>query len=273
MAETTRNETVTCAICVGVFDLADVVPGAVLHGPLLEKIRAKAPEWRETSYLCLPDLHRLRHEYLAESLTTEHQELNTLQQEVLASIEQNEAIARNINDEFDDERSFGDRLADQVASFGGSWKFIIIFGIILFAWILFNTILLLTMRNTFDPYPYILLNLILSCVASIQAPVIMMSQNRQEIKDRKRAEQDFKTNLKAELEIRTLHAKIDELITHQWQRLLDIQQMQMDLMEEMGSHHAWEREQHQESLAAGDETSLGGLPNPVEQSHEKDPGR
>ena len=127
-----------------------------------------------------------------------------------------------------------------MAEFGGSWRFIIIFGVILFIWIVINAAVL--MNKGFDPYPFILLNLILSCIASIQAPVIMMSQNRQEAKDRLRSEQDFRTNLKAEMEIRILHAKIDELLTHQWQRLLEIQQIEMGMMEELTTHHTWEKE-------------------------------
>ena len=118
-----------------------------------------------------------------------------------------------------------------MASFGGSWAFIIIFGSVLLAWIVVNSVVL--MRRPFDPYPYILLNLILSCLAAIQAPIIMMSQNRQEARDRLRAEHDYEVNLKAEIEIRQLHVKLDQLINHSWHRLLDIQQVQIDLMEEL----------------------------------------
>ena len=127
----------------------------------------------------------------------------------------------------------GDKIADKVAAFGGSWRFIILFGLGIGAWIIFNTIHLIS--NPFDPYPYIFLNLIAGIFAALQAPVIMMSQNRQESKDRFRAEQDFQTNLKAELEIRYVHDKLDYLLMHQWQRLLEIQELQMDLMEQLGT--------------------------------------
>jgi uncharacterized membrane protein len=118
-----------------------------------------------------------------------------------------------------------------VARFGGSWAFIISFGIFLLLWMAVNSFFLL--RKPFDPYPFILLNLILSSIAALQAPIIMMSQNRQEAKDRLRAEHDYQVNLKAELEIRLLSERIDTLISHQWQRLLEIQQIQVELMQEL----------------------------------------
>jgi len=123
----------------------------------------------------------------------------------------------------------GERVADRVAEFGGSWSFIVLFWTVLGGWIILNSVSLLT--HPFDPYPYILLNLVLSCLAAIQAPIIMMSQNRQEARDRLRAEHDYGVNLKAELEIRHLVARIDQLVTHQWQRLLEIQRLQLELLE------------------------------------------
>jgi uncharacterized membrane protein len=133
--------------------------------------------------------------------------------------------------EFEEKRTLGQRLADRLAAFGGSWKFILIFMSILFGWIILNSIILITRR--FDPFPFILLNLVLSCLAALQAPVIMMSQNRQEAKDRLRAQHDYQINLKAEIEIRSLHEKIDHLIFKQWQRLLEIQEIQTELMAEL----------------------------------------
>lgn len=124
----------------------------------------------------------------------------------------------------------GQRIADKVAAFGGSWKFIIIFAGIIFSWVLINTFILI--KKPFDPYPFILLNLVLSCLAALQAPVIMMSQNRQSAKDRYQAEHDYQVNLKSELEIRHLHDKID-FITHQWIKLMETQEMQMEIMEEL----------------------------------------
>jgi uncharacterized membrane protein len=118
-----------------------------------------------------------------------------------------------------------------VASFGGSWRFILVFAAVMVAWMALNTWLLA--QEAFDPFPYILLNLMLSCLAAVQAPVIMMSQNRQEARDRARARNDYLVNLKAELEIRLLHEKLDHLLRHQWERLLEIQEIQIELMNEL----------------------------------------
>jgi len=139
-------------------------------------------------------------------------------------------IATNINVEFERQLTLGERIADKVAEFGGSWVFISTFAAVLVGWIGINSASLLA--QPFDPYPYILLNLVLSCLAAVQAPVIMMSQNRQEAKDRLRGEHDYRVNLKAEIEIRHIIVKLDQLVTHQWQRLLEIQRLQLELLEE-----------------------------------------
>jgi uncharacterized membrane protein len=128
-------------------------------------------------------------------------------------------------------RTVGQKVADKVAAFGGSWKFIILFGVFILLWILANIYIL--MNKGFDPYPFILLNLILSCLAALQAPVIMMSQNRQEEKDRERAKKDYMINLKSELEIRMLHEKLDHLIMHQQEELIEIQKVQIEMMNDI----------------------------------------
>lgn len=160
-------------------------------------------------------------------------ELSHLEVDVLKSINSNELLSENIEPEMNEKFSFGERLSDRIASFGGSWPFITLFFTFLFTWMGINVFLLAT--RAFDPYPFILLNLVLSCLAAIQAPIIMMSQNRQEARDRIRAEHDYKINLKAELEIRLLHEKVDHLLLQQNQRLLEIQQIQIDLMEDIMS--------------------------------------
>ena len=142
-----------------------------------------------------------------------------------------ETLAQDVEARVPEEASLGERLADQIADFGGSWTFILLFGGVILVWVLINTIVLL--GRAFDPYPFILLNLFLSCLAALQAPVIMMSQNRQEARDRLRSENDYRVNLKAELEIRQLHEKLDHLLQHQWQRLMEIQQIQIELMNEI----------------------------------------
>jgi uncharacterized membrane protein len=166
-------------------------------------------------------------------LERERGEISDLEKQVVASLANEETISRNIEEAWEDQRTFGERLADDVAEFGGSWKFIVSFAGVLVLWIALN--LWAAASAAFDPYPFILLNLVLSCLAAIQAPIIMMSQKRQEAKDRLRSENDYRVNLKAELEIRHLHEKVDHLISRQWERLAEIQQIQLEIMEDLAA--------------------------------------
>jgi uncharacterized membrane protein len=221
----------TCPICNLTKPIIDGRPADFVHGPVSDLIRKQYPDWGPGRQICSSCLRNFRMAYVEDTLQGQKGNLTDLEKEVLDSMKEQEILSRNINPEFDKELTFGQRLADRVASFGGSWRFIIIFAVILGLWVIINSIALL--RRPFDPYPYILLNLFLSCLAAIQAPIIMMSQNRQESKDRLRAEHDYQVNLKAEIEIRQLHIKLDQLINHSWERLLEIQQIQVDLMNEM----------------------------------------
>jgi uncharacterized membrane protein len=224
------QQTVVCQICNQPKHLNEVLPVELIRPAIAEVIRKAHPEWPPGGYICLGDLNRYRTQYVQEVLEQEGGELSELEQQVVESLHEQELLSTDINAQFDRELTLGQRVADTVAEFGGSWRFISMFALVLLLWILANSAVLLW--RPFDPYPFILLNLVLSCLAAIQAPVIMMSQNRQEAKDRLQAENDYRVNLKAELEIRHLNAKMDLLLTHQWQRLLEIQQIQMDLMEE-----------------------------------------
>lgn len=168
--------------------------------------------------------------YLLELLKSENEHIAKLHDIVRKAIEEEALISSRLTTEERDDRTFGEKLSDKVASFGGSWKFIILFMLGLMAWIVFNS---LEGNKSFDPYPYILLNLILSCIAAIQAPIIMMSQNRQEAKDRKRAINDYLVNLKSEIEIRNLHEKVDLSVSDQYKHLCDIQQRQLELLEQI----------------------------------------
>ncbi len=203
----------------------------LIRPSLLEFIKKKLPDLDSKAFICLDDLGEFRKDYIKEVLEDEIGELSALDQEVIESLEQHEILSSDISKQFEKKLTFGERLSDHIASFGGSWRFIILFGAVLFGWIILNAILLL--NRGFDPYPFILLNLILSCLAAIQAPIIMMSQNRAEARDRLRAENDYKVNLKAELEIRHLHEKIDHLLRRQYNRLFEIQQIQIELLEEI----------------------------------------
>src|SRR6266568_6242228 len=203
----------------------------LIRPSLFEFIKKKFPDLDGKAFICLDDLGEFRKDYIKEVLEDEIGELSALDQEGVESLEQHEILSSDIEKQFEKKLTFGERLSDHIASFGGSWRFIILFGTVLFGWIILNAILLL--NRGFDPYPFILLNLILSCLAAIQAPIIMMSQNRSEARDRLRAENDYKVNLKAELEIRHLHEKIDHLLRRQYNRLFEIQQIQVELLEEI----------------------------------------
>jgi uncharacterized membrane protein len=207
----------------------EAVHADIVHGPVADLIARSHPTWARQNDLCRTCLNRYRAQYVADVLEAQKGELSALDAEVIRSLTEHEVVSREIGVQYDAQLTTGERVADRVAEFGGSWRFILIFAAVLVGWIALNSALLL--RDAFDPYPYILLNLVLSCLAAVQAPIIMMSQNRQEARDRLRAEHDYRVNLKAELEIRHLHWKMDQLLTLQWRRLLEIQQIQTDLME------------------------------------------
>ena len=220
---------VVCQICKENKKLNEMLSGELVRPSLVEMIQKKYPDWSSEGFICRSDLARFRTEYIQSLVEKEKGELSTLELDVIRSLKEQELLSKNVNVEFDGRSTIGERVADKVAEFGGSWCFITIFTVVIVAWIIMNSIVLFL--RPFDPYPFILLNLVLSCVAAMQAPIIMMSQNRQEAKDRLRSEHDYQINLKAELEIRYLHEKIDHLLAQQWQRLVEIQQIQMDLME------------------------------------------
>jgi len=223
---------IQCPICREPRRPREIIHGDLVSAPLCKVIQAAHPEWTDQDVICLSCLNRFRARYVTESLEAQIGELTTLDQEVVKSLREQELISENLNVESDAQRTLGQRIADRVAEFGGSWSFILTFGLVLVVWIAINTLAVL--RRPFDPFPYILLNLVLSCLAAVQAPIIMMSQNRQEARDRLRAENDYRVNLKAELEIRHLHEKLDYLIRNQWERLMEVQQIQLELMNELG---------------------------------------
>ncbi len=232
----TENKRNVCAVCGKSFPRRELVPGAALRDVIAGEIARDHPDFSPEKYVCRTDVMQYRSKYVHLLLESEKGELTTLEQEVLHSIREHELLAKNTDAEFEQKWTFGERLADRMADFGGSWTFLICFGAFLAFWIMLNAFVL-TARPP-DPYPFILLNLILSCLAAIQAPIIMMSQNRQEAKDRLRAQHDYQVNLKAELEIRHLHEKMDHLLSHQWERLARIQEIQIDLLSEIGKKNA-----------------------------------
>jgi uncharacterized membrane protein len=226
-----QEDQVLCQICHQMKDLDEVWPGELIREGIRETIRKKYPEWNDQGYICQADLNHFRGEYVEDVLEEETGQISALHEEVLESLKEHEILSKNINLEFEQDLTVWDRMSDKLAAVGGSWRFIVGFAVVMGIWVTVNSVALL--RQPFDPYPYILLNLMLSCLAAIQAPVIMMSQNRQDAKDRLRSEHDYQLNLKAELEIRHLNEKMDLLLTTQWRRLLEIQRIQMEVMEEL----------------------------------------
>lgn len=209
----------------------DAHRGNSLRRHLFSFIQLQYPDFGEDSYISTNELNKYRRLYLENLVKQESGEINRLESAVIEAIDHNHLLADNITPMRSEPLTLGQRLADRIASFGGSWTFILCFFSFLVVWMLFNAWWL--HNRGFDPYPFILLNLILSCLAAIQAPIIMMSQNRQEEKDRQRSEYDYQINLKAELEIRLLHEKIDHLLIHQHRRLLEIQEIQTDYLEDI----------------------------------------
>jgi len=232
MKNSTR-ETATCAGCGHSVTHHDALLGQSLSSGIADLVAAEHPGWTKSQPMCKDCINRYRADYVRKALEKDRGELSEIERQVVGSLEREEMIAADLNKEFDAKFTYGQRLADRVAAFGGSWSFIILFGGIIVAWVSLNGLALA--GKPFDPFPFILLNLVLSCLAALQAPVIMMSQNRQEAKDRLQAENDYKTNLKAELEVRQLHDKLDHLLTHQMERLMEVQEIQMEMIRELGA--------------------------------------
>lgn len=226
-----RQENVTCQICQKQKKTNEVIPAELVSEPLVEIIRKEYPKWSSSGFICISDLNSFRAKRVKDILESEKGEISNVEEQVLKSLKEHELLSRNVNTEFDQQLSIGERLADRLTKYAGSWTFIVIFASIILLWIAINSYVLLS--KPFDPYPFILLNLVLSFVAAMQAPIILMSQNREGAKDRLRAEYDYRVNLKAELEIRHIHEKLDYLLLNQWHKLLEIQEIQMELMEEL----------------------------------------
>ena len=221
----------TCFITKKELSDDDLLIFASIRPQLAALIKMDFPTITDKHYISHEAMNGYRTKYLEDLIGKETKELNKLDKDVVEAMNANLLLSQNIETDIEGTFTLGQRIADKIASFGGSWTFIIFFFSFILIWIAINIWVLLW--QPFDPFPFILLNLILSCLAAIQAPIIMMSQNRQEEKDRARSEHDYKINLKAELEIRLLHEKIDHLIVHQNKRLLDIQQLQLDYLDEL----------------------------------------
>lgn len=219
-----------CHVCGKSFPSRTMRPWVAVRPGVSRLIEAAHPGWADGGYICPDDLADARRAYVEALLEEERGELGAIDRQVVEALAAHQLVTQNVAEDAADRLTLGDRVADRVAAFGGSWFFILGFFAVLGLWMGINVMHVL--RQPFDPYPFILLNLVLSTLAALQAPVIMMSQRRQEQKDRLRAENDYRVNLKAELEIRQLHEKIDHQLAHQWEKLAELHRIQIDLLEE-----------------------------------------
>ncbi|MFN8274932.1 MAG: DUF1003 domain-containing protein [Flavobacteriaceae bacterium] len=225
-----KKNTFISAISGSEFPLSERVLCQFVSLSILDLIKQDYPQITDDDAISLSELNLYREKYIANYLSRGLGELSQLESNVMNSLNENKLIVNQIDDA-PTQLTFGQRVADRVADFGGSWTFIISFCFFILVWICLNVYWFA--NKGFDPYPFILLNLILSCIAALQAPVIMMSQNRQEEKDRERARNDYMINLKSELEIRMLHEKLDHLMLHQQQELIEIQKVQIEMMNDI----------------------------------------
>ncbi|MEN9610279.1 MAG: hypothetical protein RLZZ628_1093 [Bacteroidota bacterium] len=221
--------TMQCYVSKQDYDGAEVRVGAAVRQPIFNLIKKDFPNFTTSDYISIESLNIYRQQYIEQIINNDNDETTALEKQIIKSLTDHEIIAHQLLNDEQVPLSFGQRLSDKIALFGGSWTFIISFFLFLMCWMLINSVV----KNGFDTYPFIFLNLILSCLAAIQAPIIMMSQNRQSEKDRLHAYSDYKTNLKSEVEIRMLHEKIDHLMNYQGQKLLEIQQIQAEYMSDI----------------------------------------
>lgn len=224
-------EDATCALCGRALGAGEGISGSAIRPVELDRLaRVHAGRWPGSGTLCRKCLATERLAHVVEQLQQERGELSEIEAEVARRANEHIAIAEDLTRRTQRDLSLGARVADRMAEIGGSWTFVIVFLAVLGAWVALNAAMA---GGAFDPYPYILLNLVLSCLAALQAPIIMMSQNRQASRDRAQADQDFRVNLKAELEIASLHHKLDHLLHGQWARMVELQELQIDLLNQI----------------------------------------
>jgi uncharacterized membrane protein len=225
------QEIFACQICGEQKRKTELMPAEVIRASIVDVIAKEHPAWSPGGYICHACLNRFRMDYVRDVMEEEKDECASLKKNDNRGVKEGDHLPENDYVEYEKELTFGEHLSDSIAGFAGSWSFIAVFAGLLFLWVALNTYVLLS--RPFDPYPFILLNLVLSVLTALQAPVIIMSQNRQEIRDRLHAERDYQVSIHTELEIHRLHKKIDHLLESQGHRLMEIQNIQMELMEEL----------------------------------------
>jgi uncharacterized membrane protein len=223
-----------CQLCGRTGRRGELMRAETVRPQVSNHIAATRLQWTGSGFICRSCLAAENGGYVVAELERERGELSAIELELARKSGESMLVAEHLDEEFRRSITFGQRAADATARIGGSWSFVIGFMLVLAAWIAVNTMLLA--QRAFDPYPYILLNLVLSCLAALQAPIIMMAQNRQAARDRAQADQDFRVNLKAEIAVMNLHEKLDHLLHTQWERLLELQQLQIDMLTDLQKH-------------------------------------
>ena len=225
-----KGPALTCEVSGRQFGRDELTELRSLRAAVAARIRADHPELGSESLVSREVAAEYRNSYIEELLRREQADYVDLDNRIGLILAKEEALVPTVEDELLEKRTLSERVSDRLAAFGGSWMFLGLFAFVLGAWMAFNV--WAASKDVFDPYPFILLNLVLSCIAAVQAPIIMMSQRRQEQKDRLRSLNDYRINVKAEREIKLLHEKLDHLITKQWHQLTEIQQLQADILQE-----------------------------------------
>lgn len=223
----------TCHVCHTAFEHAETVGIAGIHLPLLARIVAAAGPVGDDTRVCWKCLFAVRTEYLVARLADERGSLTAIERDLAAKSTQHETVAANIDEDFERTASLADRAADAVARIGGSWFFVAGMCATIAVWMVMSG---REGRDAYDPFPFILLNLALSCIAALQAPILLMSTNRHSSHDRRKADQDFLVNLKSEIEVASLHEKLDHLLHVQWEQLLEVQDLQIEMLETLVGH-------------------------------------
>ena len=225
------QETFPCRICGLQKEKSELVPADRIPASIVDSITREYQAWLPEGYICQTDLNRFRIQYVRDVVEHEKNGYASLERTIDNDMRVEDHLPKNDNVEYEKSMTFGEHLSDTLAGFAGSWTFLLVFAGLLFLWVLLNSYILIL--RPFDPYPFILLNLVLSIIAATQAPVIIMSQNRQEVRDRLHAERDFQVSIHTDTEIHRLHKKMDYLMTDQGQKLLEIQNIQLELIEEL----------------------------------------
>ncbi|WP_200761251.1 DUF1003 domain-containing protein [Poriferisphaera corsica] len=221
----------------------DRIPVTAIQHSVIDMIHNDHPCTQTAKWISRAIVDEYNSRHVQSILHADKGELSKLDEEVMRAIQEQDILSTNIHEEYEEDMTLGSRAADTVATFGGSWIFVISFTVFIIFWMAINTYWFFHLSN-FDPYPFILLNLVLSCLAALQAPIIMMSQNRQGAKDRIRDENEYKVSLKAELEVRKLSEKMDAHMEKQWGHMIELQEAQMELLRHIYEKH----DQHPDHL-------------------------